>query len=276
MRNEKSHWEEYPREEHRKKAFTSLKTVQKYLNEKKGNANALIRSFVTCFDTALSCACGDGSAEAAFKRNYGIKSIYAFDIAHKTLAKSPHKGNGDVRMFVGDANALGLRRGVFDVIFCYNAAHHFSGLELAFARMRDSLKPNGIFILNDYIGPNRLQHTEQTLAVCNAILDRLPDSLKRLNEKEVKIARRMPLHAISEHEAIRSEDIEGVFNATFNVVYQAKFNKILMPLLNEIAQNFNEKDEAHLALLKLMTLFDDALEQDRSIPHLQIFAIGKK
>jgi SAM-dependent methyltransferase len=78
-----------------------------------------------------------------------------------------------------DLNEATLPRSTYDAIFILSAAHHVFELEHLFAHCHAALKPGGLLILDEYIGPSRFQTSAETVALINDLLATLPRRLRR-------------------------------------------------------------------------------------------------
>src|SRR6185295_2540221 len=68
---------------------------------------------------------------------------------------------------VADINFIELPKNTYDVIFGVGSIHHTARLEYLFRQVAGSLKPDGFFFLDEYVGPSHFQWTDQQLAAIN-------------------------------------------------------------------------------------------------------------
>lgn len=131
-----------------------------------------------------SLGCGHGEIERrlaqlnAFTQcNASDLSEGAIDEAHKAAANA---GLDNIQYEIADANSLSLPSQTYDAIWAHASVHHFEKLEHVFAMVSRALKPGGLFILHEYIGPNRFQFPAHQRQVIQACLDLLPPSYRQL------------------------------------------------------------------------------------------------
>jgi ubiquinone/menaquinone biosynthesis C-methylase UbiE len=62
------------------------------------------------------------------------------------------RGAVDVRFVAGDVEALPFRAGVFDLVTCRIAAHHFASIGPAVRQIAATLRPGGAFLVQDILG----------------------------------------------------------------------------------------------------------------------------
>jgi SAM-dependent methyltransferase len=114
-------------------------------------------------ERCLSLGSGLGRMEK-FLINTGFTSKF------ETIELSPH-GNKKARIYEegiealeGDLNFVQLERESYDFILCHGVLHHLINLEHVFGQLNRALKPNGLLLVYEYVGPNRWQFPDATLA----------------------------------------------------------------------------------------------------------------
>ena len=101
----------------------------------------------------LDLATGGGHTALAFAPLAG--SVIACDVTEPMLraARGLLRGRGAAAAFVtGDVEALPFRDGVFDVVTCRIAAHHFANVAAAVREVRRVLRAGGSLLLQDILG----------------------------------------------------------------------------------------------------------------------------
>jgi len=102
----------------------------------------------------LDVATGGGHTALAFA---GIaREVVAYDLTEPMLAAARRfivgRGAPNVRYAVGDVAALPFGDGVFDLVTCRIAAHHFADPAGAVREVRRVLRPAGTFLVQDILG----------------------------------------------------------------------------------------------------------------------------
>jgi hypothetical protein len=135
-----------------------------------------------------------------------------------------------------------------------------------------SLRPGGLLVVNEYIGPARFQWLDKTEELMNRMLDVLPDD-KRLNRFNGFVKEQMTrtpaeeIARIDPSESVRSDEIVQLLESRFETLYRADFGGTLLQfLLADIAANFSPDDPKEVALLDLMSLFEEVLIAERVLP----------
>ena len=152
------------------------------------------------------------------------------------------------------------------------ALHHVDELEHLLDEVAASLRPGGLFVVNEYVGPARFQWLDKTQALMNRILELLPRSVQGepgngFVKERIERAPAEEIARVDPSESIRSDEIPELLRSRFDVVYRADFGGTLHQfLLADIAANFEEDDPKDVALLDLMSLLEEVLVAERVLP----------
>jgi SAM-dependent methyltransferase len=130
--------------------------------------------------TALSVGCGNGSKELELLRSGAVRTITAFDLAPGRIANARRKaqemGLADRADFrVGDAFREAGRD--YGLVFWSAALHHMQDTRACVRWSRGLLRPGGLFAMAEYVGPNRFQIDDESLATVNRVRGALPDRM---------------------------------------------------------------------------------------------------
>ncbi len=101
----------------------------------------------------LDVATGAGHTALAFA-GLGAR-VTAFDLTEPMLRTARaflQERGADVRFVAGDVEALPFRPGVFDVVTCRIAAHHFANVGPAVRQIAATIRPGGSFLVQDILG----------------------------------------------------------------------------------------------------------------------------
>ena len=225
----------------------------------------------------LSLGSGAASHELAFARLPQFAEVRCVDIAARLLAQAAAtaraEGLTNFRTEVTDVNALALAPAAYDVVLFHSALHHFVDVPGVLARVRQALRPAGLLVLNDYVGPARLQWTAAQLAETNRILrEVLPARLRvRYLSRQLKTHVSGPGHLrmrlADPSEAPESDRIVPALRQHFEALEETGLGGNLLTLvLKDIAHHFvDESDaEAQQLLEELFRLEDAFLESHPS------------
>ncbi len=102
-------------------------------------------------DFALDVATGTGHTAFAFAPQ--VRHITAADITLEMLTEGEklkaELGVRNVEFHLADAHALPFGDGMFDIVTCRRAAHHFGNVAQALREMQRVLKPGGRLVIDD-------------------------------------------------------------------------------------------------------------------------------
>lgn len=139
----------------------------------------------------LSLGCGDGNLERNLSQFNVFQHFDAYDAAEGSLQKArklaTEKHLDNISYHTADINAIALPAGVYDSVWIHHAMHHFEALEHICQQIRQSLKPKGLLILNEYVGPNRFQFPSRQKEIVNLCLRLLPAQYRAVMQEQVDL-----------------------------------------------------------------------------------------
>jgi ubiquinone/menaquinone biosynthesis C-methylase UbiE len=229
--------------------------VSRYLSEKKGL-------------TMLSVGCGTGSRERKFAKYPCFGLIEGIDLAPNLIAEARLHASemnlSNIKYITGDFKNAGLTYESYDLILFNSSLHHFYNIEeLLKSRVIPLLKNDGLLVIFEYTGPNRLQCTEFQLESANKLLRELPKKYKiRFNSSSVKKKIFRPglirMFLVDPSEAADSEAIIPSIHSHFKIIEEKKLGWDLTWLLfKDIAHNFLQDDRETKELLSVIFYKED-------------------
>lgn len=236
-------------------AWSSIPYFSKKLQERV-NLGALTRSRLSGRPEirALTMACGDMKGEYGFFKAMGATAIDAFDISEgqkERFNRLVNDGQIPVAYAIADVNEITLSEEKYDLVYMQQSLHHIEDVEHVVAEIKKSLKPDGLFVLNDYVGEPFLQRGPKQRTVCQRLWDCLPARLR--TDHNGRVWDKLPIpdkRLLSPFEAIRSHAILPALRSTFNVVDEFLFGGIVFPIINNYARNYDlEQDDALIRML---------------------------
>lgn len=209
---------------------------------------------------ALSLGCGGGGLERHGLQLRIAEEFDAFDVSADAVALAEslavESGQSEqINYAVANLNKLEFGQDIYDAVFASQSVHHIQDLEHYMAQVHRTLRPGGLFIFNEYIGPNQFQWTEAQLFHARRLLGMIPESLRELiREPGIKHTLERPtlefMNNYDPTEAIRSADILPAVEKHFTIVSRRDFGGTLLHLvLDNIAGNLSNSDEG-LQLLR--------------------------
>ena len=225
-------------------------------------------------DHGLSVGCGDGTIERSAIGFNMCAKMDAYDISGKSIeiAHGISEGAGlsdRIKYEKADINNIILEENKYDIIFAGMSMHHFTNLEHIFEEFKKTLKPDGLLVINEFVGPNQFQWTEKQLSVINELLNILPEKYRhntvtgQVKEREERSTIEC-MNASDPSEAIRSSDIIPVLSNNFHIVERVDWGgTILHMLLHCIMANFDSEKEEDVTILRLLGYIEDVLIREK-------------
>ncbi len=236
---------------------------------------------------ALVLGCGEGSRVLRWAETHKFDCIDAYDLSESRIQSAVDlagkKGYGNViNFYVEDVFKIKAPENFYNVIICEGSLHHFSPLDTILSRVNYFLKPDGDFVVNEFVGPTRFQWTNRQMEIVNALLAIFPTQYKTLwNSRYTKLELIRPgkLSMILKDpsEAIESSRILPLLKNIFNVVEIKGYGgTILHLLLSGIAHHFLSSDAEGQRLLDICFVIEDMSLESGEIQDDFVFAVCKK
>ncbi len=233
----------------------------------------------------LSLDCGDGTHELDFASYPNFSRIVGVDLSKDRInianQRAAERQLQNIKFIYNDVNILNLDIDKFDIIHFNNSLHHFKNIKKLLPSITNKyLKNDGYLLLNEYVGPNRLQLSDLQIEYTNMALSELPNKYKqRFLSKSLKNKFSGPglirMLISDPSEAVDSESILPTLRANYYSVYEKSYGgNLLMHLLKDIAHNgYDDNFENDTVLKKLFVIEDELMKiEDKS---LMMFGIYK-
>jgi SAM-dependent methyltransferase len=195
---------------------------------------------------SLDLGCGAGMRSIAVFKAGSTLEADGIDVSEDRVAEG-ERMRAELRMpgtfRVADVNACKLPPRAYDLIFSAHSFHHFEALEHVMAEVHESLTDEGLFILEEFVGPTQFQWTGLQIELVKSLTTLLPPEVRMLRWNAVKPYEGRPsvadVVAASPFESIRSAEIEPLFRKHFEIVAIRNLGGTLQHLLyNGIVHNF--------------------------------------
>ncbi|GBE05575.1 MAG TPA: class I SAM-dependent methyltransferase [Nitrospirae bacterium] len=236
---------------------------------------------------AMSLACGTGHREIRWAELSGFRSIDAYDLSEARIEyarnKARERGYGSIINYhVADVYNIEMRECYYDAVLAEQSLHHFSPLKKILLRINGFLKPNGYFIVNEFVGPTRFQWTDRQLEVVNGLLSLLPEKYRlRWNNGSVKTKvfrpGRLSMILSDPSEAVESSRILPLLNEIFEIIEIREYGGTILNLLfSEIAYNFLSEDSETQNFIRLCFEIEDGLLKAGDLNSDFVLAVCRK
>lgn len=235
----------------------------------------------------LVLGCGEGWLERAIAGWPFVARIDAVDIASQAVerAKETARAQGITKIHydVVDLNHHSLPSETYDVIVAHSILHHVENLVRAFDEIERALQPEGVLLVNEYVGPKRFQFSDDVLGLINDLLCCLPLSLRRSALTGIPYASKVrpseaEMIANDPSEAVRSDELRTLLDTRFTILDRRELGgTLLQHLLYDVVQNFHHDDSRQRSMIELLCAFEGQLVDAGAIPSdFALFACRRK
>lgn len=220
----------------------------------------------------LAIGCGEGRHERNLLKNNSFRKVVGVDISQESInnaQKEALKNNLNIHYYCEDFRKMDFQGEKFDVVLFDSSLHHFDNItDFLKDKVSPVLNDNGIVVVFEYCGPNRLQWRKSQLNEANRILKTIPQSYRTLidgtnTKKKVYRPGLLRMLLVDPSEAPDSENLVKALKDNFIVLEEKKLGwNILHILLKGIAHNFlSDKKETKELIRKLIREEDAFLQK---------------
>ena len=221
----------------------------------------------------LSLGCGEGHVDRVLKDcGFKFKSFTGVDVSPKSVDAATRLAQEkelcpSTRYMVADLNQYEPPAASFDFIYFFQSLHHLKALEHVLDACAKALRPGGLLMVNEFVGPSRFQWTDTQLQMATELIGLIPEPLRRdvrrSDGRPKKSAARpwaLQMMVLDPSEAVRSAEIEMVLKQRFDVVEEKNWGGTLNFLVFEnIAANFDANNPYHNAVVDLLIHHENTL-----------------
>ncbi len=150
-------------------------------------------------EECLSLGCGSGQLERSLAQRRAFTHCDAYDVSSASIQRARDlaaaAGTSAIAYYVEDVNSILLPHRLYDAVWIHAAMHHFRALEHISSQIAQALKPGGLLILNEYVGPSRFQFSARQKEIANASLRLMPSKYRTPVQEALKAQlERSPVH----------------------------------------------------------------------------------
>jgi ubiquinone/menaquinone biosynthesis C-methylase UbiE len=196
----------------------------------------------------LSIACGVGNREIKLAESGHFEEVVGIDLSSDLIMEASRKVKErnlqNISFKQADFYSFKLNEREFDVVLFHMALHHFKNIDGIAQRVRHTLKDDGILILNEYVGKNRLQFTASQVCHMNRLLGYIPERYRKryltgITKKKVYAPGLLRMIISDPSESVESATILPAIHKYFKVVEEKNIGgDLLMMVLKDIAHHF--------------------------------------
>ena len=217
----------------------------------------------------LSLGSGSCSHEIELAKYEKFKKIVCIDLSEYQLSEARKiaktKKLDNIDFICADAEKYDLPENYFDIVLFHSSLHHFNHVEsLLSGKIRSCLKDTGKLVINEYVGPNRLQLPPHQIQEINKALKIIPEKYrKRYRTKLTKNtfygSGILRMIIADPSECIDSDNILPSINKYFEKVVEKPYGgNLLMHVLKDISHHFVDLNGEKKKILDELFRFEDA------------------
>jgi SAM-dependent methyltransferase len=220
----------------------------------------------------LVLGCGEGWLERAVAQWPFVARIDAVDFAADAVARAKEAAKGIDKIHYGvlDLDRDVLPPDTYDVVVAHSVLHHVTNLEHAYAQLERTMRANATLIVNEYVGPNRFQYSDDVLSIINTLLACIGQPPKQRPTVEEMMAN-------DPTEAVRSEELLAFTERTFEVLERKNIGgTILQHLLYETIAGFRFENPRERSILEMLCTIEAMLVDSARVPCDYVILAARK
>ncbi len=227
-------------------------------------------------ERGLSIGCGSGALERQARTMGACQIMDAYDLAPEAIEEARglavKEGIDGINYQARNLEDLDLPKRYYDVVFASSSIHHIKNLEGLFRQVKKGIKPGGMFIMLEYVGPSQFQFTPKAVQIINEILALLPPQYRVRSSQpaeqktEFRVSPIEYMNATDPSEAVRAAEILPLLQRWFSIIEKRDFGgTINHMLLQDIIHNFDDGTPEGAGMLALLLFLENLLIQEKVI-----------
>ncbi len=209
-------------------------------------------------EKALVLCCGKGELERGLFATNICRNFDGVDISPEAIEICRREAAGLDGVFsyrVADLENITLPEQRYDLVFGWMALHHVRNLSGLYTQVRGALRPGGVFIVNEYVGPPRFRMSKAAVRMVNEWQSQLPEELRRLWWGPIRDHFDTPVPsevaARDPSEAVASDRILPLLEQHFTILERIDYGGTVVHwALCDILQNFDFENAEHRGYLE--------------------------
>ncbi len=234
----------------------------------------------------LSIGCGMAFIEEHMVKSGYAQHVVAYEMSRSAIQAAKARIAGQPyadRLELRSADVLteNLPTAEFDVVFVQAAIHHFFEIEEMFKLMHRVLKPGGLLIYDEYIGPDHHIYDQHVLAAMNRINECLTPNYRwdHLAKHERHEVPKPSLEFMMQHdpsEGVHASQILPLTYQYFDVIDRRDYGgSIMRPFFTGILPNFDWNDPKDQTIGRLIVLMERLLVEKNVVPSYQTIVVAR-
>jgi ubiquinone/menaquinone biosynthesis C-methylase UbiE len=235
---------------------------------------------------ALSLGCGFGVIERVLRRCDYCQLVHGVDVAEGAIegARKTAEAEGlhGLTYEVADLNTATFPKETYDAVYAHAALHHVFQLEHLLDQVKQTLKPGGLFVVYEYIGPSQMQFPRRDLELADVFLNVIPERYRMTARHKgiKKVGLRLSLDSMNSSdpsESIRASEIVPLIASRFDVRhFRYLGGTVSFLIFSQIAHNFREDDVEIMPLVRALIALDNFLVDNAVLPSYHVYIVCEK
>jgi SAM-dependent methyltransferase len=266
-----------------------LSTAQRITGDPEGNPLMEVAKqfLVPSAKKMLAVGSGLAFAEESLARGNFVEKVVAFEASEVAVTSARERfaiaGLADrIDIRCGDVMEAQLSDCEFDLVFVQAAIHHFYNIEEMFELFHRVLKPGGLIIYDEYVGPDHHMYEDHVMQTLDEINECLApqfrhDVLRNSVREEVPSATLEWMMQMDPSEGVHASLILPLTYKFFDVVQRIDYGGTVMrPFFVGILPNFDFNDPKDQTIASLIIKMEELLVRNSVLPSYHTKIVGKK
>lgn len=226
---------------------------------------------------AISVGSGNGWQDRDLNKLLSFKELHGFDVSESLIKDAREKAPSKAFTYgIKDLNADPLpNENYYDLALNVAALHHIENMDHIMNQVHKVLKPGGLFVHFEYIGPKRNQYSDSDLHYMNYMQSLIPEQFvgrEKIGRPSIEVMMRE-----DPSEAVGSELIIPGLHTYFDVEYIRYYNGgLLYQVLYNHIQNFDPKNIEHNTILRIALELEKEMTWSGKVKPLFAFIVARK
>lgn len=217
----------------------------------------------------LSLGSGISNPEIELAKNSLIfKEVVCLDIADNLLKKAAKKAAENnltnITFIAKNISDFDFKENDFDIVFFKSSLHHFDKIDLLLStKIKNTLKPNGFLIINEFVGATRHQFSKNQIKNINKTIKLIPKKFRtryktNIHKNKYRGVGLVRMIMADPSECVDSANIIPSIHKHYKTILEKPYGgNLLMSALRDISHHFFEINKEKEEVLKNIFLFED-------------------
>jgi hypothetical protein len=206
-----------------------------------------------------------------------VEHFHIFELASgriRTASEQAEKLGLERRITFHNSDVFLQRHQPYDLVYWRNSLHHMPDTRAAVYWSKEHLSRDGVFAMQEYTGPNRLQYTRQQMELCDHALSIVPDPYFMSDGRTINRKCVPPCpEALARRDPSEAPDSESILSAVAGAFPEASVinvgGLIYFAGMRQIIKNLSGTRDSEL-IMKLLNIDANLADQGESLFHVAI------